>query len=84
MIDIGGIFKYVIWGTLIAIFVAVMIFGVILQDRIRGKARRGDSILSPLPVFRALGVPETYLLIILTFTGVLIVMLMVFLKNSGF
>jgi hypothetical protein len=69
---IGGIFKHVIWGILIAIFVAVMIFGVILQDRIRGKARRGDSILSPLPAFRALGIPETYLLIVFMFTGVLI------------
>jgi hypothetical protein len=84
MIDMGGIFRHIVWGILIAIFVAVMVLGVILQDRLMGKARRGDSIFSPLPALRALGIPETYLLILLTFIGVLIVMLMVFLQDSGF
>ncbi len=84
MIDIGGIFRHIVWGILIAIFVAVMILGVILQDRLRSKARRGDSIFSPLPALRALGIPETYFLIILLFIGVLIVMMMVFLQDSGF
>jgi hypothetical protein len=82
--DISGILRHIIWGSLIAIAVTLMILGVILQDRIRRKTRRGDSIFSPLPVFRALGITETYLFILLTFIGVMIVMLMVFLKDSGF
>ena len=76
--------RHILWGVLLALFIASMIFAVVLRERIRRKTRGNDSIFSLLPLFRSLRTWEMYLFILLTFVVVGLGMAMKFLKDHGF
>ena len=76
--------RHILWGVLVTLFIAVMIFALILEERIRRKTQGNSSIFSPLPLLRSFGTWELYVFILLTFVVVGLGMAMKFLKDHGF
>ncbi len=72
-----------LWVTLIVLFGAVLIFGLIVHARMMRKLLEKGSIFSPSLLFRAMGTRDFYLFILLVCIGVLVGVAMHALKDLG-
>jgi hypothetical protein len=73
----------VLWGVLIVLFGAVLIFGLIVHTRMMRKLLEKGSIFSPSLLFRAMGTRDFYLVIVLVCILALIGVAMQALKALG-
>ena len=72
-----------LWGTLIVLFGAVLIFGLIVHTRMMRKLLEKGSIFSPSLLFKAMGTRDFYLFIVLVCILALIGVTMKALKDLG-
>lgn len=72
-----------LWGILIVLFGAVLIFGLIVHDRMMRKLLEKGSIFSPSLLLRAMGTRDFYLFIVLVCILAIIGVAMNFLKILG-
>lgn len=72
-----------LWGILIVLFGAVMIFALIVHTRMMRNLLERGSIFSPSLLFRAMGTRDFYLFILLVCIGVLTGFAMQALKSLG-
>ena len=73
----------ILWGVLIVLFGAVMIFASIVHTRMMRKLLEEGSIFSPSLLFRAMGTRDFYLFILLVCIGALTGVAMKALKEFG-
>jgi uncharacterized membrane protein YecN with MAPEG domain len=83
MTDMSAFADTVLWGILIFLFGAVLIFGLIVHARMMRKLQEKGSIFSPSLIFGAMRTRDFYLFIILVCILALIGVAMQFLKDLG-